>query len=516
MFVVKTVRFLFCVIGLVCAFSACSEKAPNTNRASTMEDFADFSVSHLSINSHHIRSLIDSLIRNDHDGLTADFKARSYYLNDGDFLWVSRKGVSFQADTLLEYLKGVGRMGFSPKRFCVPQIEEDLRRARLLDVDDQHNMNKLLARLEYRLTKAYLRYVTGQRFGYMNPTFLFNRLDTLKPNKVDTIARPVRYRGLFDVKMEHAGKMFYAEAFRKIANDSVRYFLKEVQPRNEYYQLLEQKYVVSEGTSKAWRVKLLCNMERFRWRLADSPLKHQKYVLVNIPSFHLMAVDEADTLLMRIGCGSNETKTPLLNSLLKRMDVNPKWNVPRSIVEKDISRYWSRSYFERRGFYVMDRKTGKEVDIRYVTTAMLHDPSYAVVQKGGKGNSLGRLIFRFDNNFSVYLHDTSSRDVFSREDRGVSHGCVRVEKPFELAKFLLKGENEKFFENLDYCMTSDSLADKSKIIGSKPIQPMVPVFLYYYTIYPLGSPGVGVRLEEYPDVYGYDQVIYDFIKRNYL
>lgn len=503
-------------MGLVCTFSSCSEKVPNSNRFLTKEVYADFSDPRLTVNSHHIRLLIDSLIRNDHDGLTADFRTRSYYLGKGDFLWVSRTGVSFQADTLLEHLKEVSRMGFSPKRFCVPQIEDDLRRARSLDVDDKHTTNLLMARLEYFLTKAYLRYATGQRFGYMNPTYVFNRVDTLKPNKPDTLVRAVRYRGLFDLKMEHAGKDFYDEAFRKISHDSVAPFLRSVQPKDEVYACLKQKFASSSDKPLSWRIKMLCNMERFRWRLTDSPLRHKKYVLVNIPSFHLMAVDNSDTLVMRIGCGSYATKTPLLNSWIKRIDVNPKWIVPRSIVEKDISRYWSRSYFERRGFYVMERKTGKPVDMRCVTTAMLHDPAYAVVQKGGKGNSLGRLIFRFDNNFSVYLHDTSSRDVFSREDRGVSHGCVRVEKPYELAKFLLKDKDEKFFENLYYCITSDSLKDKSKVIGSVALTPRVPVFLCYYTIYPLGMPGKHLRWEEFPDVYGYDEVIYGFLKRNYL
>lgn len=512
----KTVGFLLCLIGLVCTFSSCSEKVPNSNRFLTKEDYADFSDSRLTINSHHIRLLIDSLVRNDHDGLTADFRTRSYYLGKGNLLWVSRTGVSFQADTLLEYLKGIARMGFSPRRFCVPQIEEDLRRVRTLDVDDKHTVNLLLARLEYSLTKAYLRYATGQRFGYMNPTFVFNRVDTLKPNQPDTLVRAVRYRGLFDMKMEHADKGFYDLAFGKIRKDSVAIFLRSVQPKDEAYVCLEQKFASSEGQLLSWRVKMICNMERFRWRLADSPFRHPRYVLVNIPSFHLMAVDKEDTLSMRIGCGSYATKTPLLNSWIKRIDVNPKWIVPRSIVEKDISRCWSRSYFERRGFYVMERKTGKPVDMRFVTTAMLHDPAYAVVQKGGKGNSLGRLIFRFDNNFSVYLHDTSSRDVFSREDRGVSHGCVRVEQPYELAKFLLKDKDEKFFENLYYCVTSDSLDDKSKIIGSVSLNPKVPVFLCYYTLYPLGGSGKHLRWEEFPDVYGYDEVIYSFLKRNYL
>ena len=162
----------------------------------------------------------------------------------------------------------------------------------------------------------------------------------------------------------------------------------------------------------------------------------------------------------------------------------------------------------------MDRSTGKEVEMSRVHAGMLHDPNYAVVQRGGKGNSLGRLIFRFDNNFAVYLHDTSSRDVFSRNDRGVSHGCVRVEKPYELAKFILKGKSDRLLDNLYYCMTADSLNDKSRIIGSIKVDPQMPLYLTYYTIYPMrGADRRG--WVEYPDVYGYDKVIYQFLKKNY-
>lgn len=509
----KTNKLLVILWLSTCIFSACSEKVPSTTRYVSLEEYEAFGDGNLSINSHRIRSVIDSLVRNDSDGLTADFRTRRYYRKKGEFLWVDRHGLTSQADTLLAYLRTVGDMGFSPRRFCVPQIERDIDNVRQLNVDDRHTMSLRLARLEYYLTKAYLRYASGQRFGYLNPTFVFNRTDSVPPDHRDTIPRPVRYRNLFDVKMDHCDDNFYEMALAKIGKDSVPAFLREIQPRSDFYRALVEEWREGRG-SREWRVKVLCNMERSRWRLADYPQQHRRYVLVNIPSFHLYAIDNDDTLSMRIGCGSFKTKTPLLTSAIKRMDVNPQWVVPRSIAEKEMSRYFSRSYCERRGFYVMDRSTGKEVPMSQVHAGLLHDPNYAVVQRGGKGNSLGRLIFRFDNNFAVYLHDTSSREVFSRNDRGVSHGCVRVEKPFELAKFILKGKSEKMLDNLYYCMTADSLGDKSRILGSIKVDPPMPLYLTYYTIYPMrGTDRRG--WVEYPDVYGFDRVIYQFLKKNY-
>lgn len=493
--------------------SSCKDKAPSTTLYFTVEDFQKFGENYFTINSHTVHSVIDSMIRNDSDDLMVDIRVRKYYKNNGNLLWINRHGLISQADTLLEYLKTVQNFGFSPKRFYVTQIEDGIRRVREADYNHSYSANLILGKLEFQLTKAYLRYVSGQRFGYTNPHVLFNRLDTLKPNRPDTLKKYVRFRSLFDVKMDTPSDLFYEEAIAKIVHDSVACFLKEVQPQGEFYKALLEDYKKGKGTQE-WRNKLLCNMERCRWRQEDYPQKHKNYVVVNIPSFHLLAVYDHDTLTMRIGCGSFETKTPLLSSAIKRIEVNPQWIVPRSIIEKDMIHYFSRYYCERKGFFVMDRRTGKEVNMNSVYRSMILDPNYAVVQRGGKGNSLGRLIFRFDNNFSVYLHDTSSRDFFSRADRGVSHGCVRVEKPFELAKFLLKDKNEQFYANLYYCMTADSLVDRKRIIRNVKVEPQIPLFITYYTIYPMkGKDRKG--WEEYPDVYGYDKVIYKYLKKYY-
>lgn len=74
-----------------------------------------------------------------------------------------------------------------------------------------------------------------------------------------------------------------------------------------------------------------------------------------------------------------------------------------------------------------EKKTGEVIDLSDVTKEMLLSNDYRVIQEGGSGNSLGRVIFRFNNNFSVFLHDTSSPNVFTRTDRRASHGCIRVE-----------------------------------------------------------------------------------------
>ena len=173
-------------------------------------------------------------------------------------------------------------------------------------------------------------------------------------------------------------------------------------------------------------------------------------------------------------------------------------------------------YFQSRNFFVKERKSGRVVEPTHITADMLASKDYLLAQKGGEGNSLGRIVFRFDNNFSVFLHDTSSKGVFRQQDRDVSHGCIRVEKPYELAVFMLEDKDKRLTEKLAYSMGVQriepdlNLPDGEKdtlrtdmLLRSVGIKPQVPLFITYFTIYPDQSG----RLRLYPDIYGYDRVI---------
>ncbi len=257
-------------------------------------------------------------------------------------------------------------------------------------------------------------------------------------------------------------------------------------------------------------------MERCRWRQGRYPYDCKKYVAVNIPSYGLLAVDGNDVLRMKTVCGSRKTKTPLLNSSIKRMDVNPRWIIPFNIVKHEMAHHAGDvGYFERHNYVITDKSTGEHVSPEYVSSAALKSGNYRVVQAGGEGNALGRIVFRFDNNFSIYLHDTSSRGTFDKMDRSASHGCIRVEKPYELACFLLADKDETMMDKLKYSMEVRTRVtdgedgedapqiDKSRLIRSLEVKPQVPIFITYFTewLMPDG------QIESYADVYGYDEVI---------
>jgi len=489
--------------------SACHENHFNTNHNLQLSDYSSLSVDAYKFSTTKINETLGKLVHSDKDTLDADANIRSHYLSTEVLLWVDRNGVSSQADSLLVYLKRVGEIGFSPSKFRVNQIEADLSRMQNLDFDEENDINTVAARLDYNLTKAYLRYVSGQRYGFINPRKVFNKLDRDADDSIHVV-----FRQLYDVKTEELGKDGCRHLMDMIIADSVTTILRESEPRGEFYGKLKAMLPNSVGFE---RERILVNMERCRWRHDDYPYEHDKFVVVNIPSYELIAFDNGDLLEMKMVCGSSKTKTPLLNSSLMRMELNPKWMMPYSIVKKDIAAHAGDSaYFARNNYRVREKSTGKLVTPHLVSSGAFRSGGYSCFQEGGEGNALGRIIFRFQNNFAIYLHDTSTKSTFGRDNRSASHGCIRVEKPYELAEFLLSDKDEKTLEKINYSMnvrtrvpTSEEepveiiKIDKSKIIHSLEIKPQVPLFITYYTLFMM--PDKTIR--KYADVYGYDKVI---------
>lgn len=445
----------------------------------------------------------------------ADMHTRHHYIDGGRLVWITRNGVSAKADSLLSYIGEVDGQGLPREHFMYNEISADLARVRNLNFGTGRNsVNKVFARLEFNLTKGFLRYVEGQRFGYVNPYEVFNRLDVRDSDSVR-----VSYRQLYDVPTQRADKRFVAIALASIVqgDDSVAAFLRASCPENPLYYTLARR--LAEPLSMQERRKVLVNMERARWRVGDYPHKHNKYVVVNIPSVHLLAVDGSERLTMRIGLGSLETKTPLLTSRIKRMDFNPQWVIPKSIVKKSMAHHaGNRAYFDSHNYFILQKSTGKHVDPSNATRDMLLSSDYSVVQRGGIGNALGRVIFRFDNNFSIFMHDTSNPGVFSQADRSVSHGCIRVERPFDLSVFMLQDKDQTLIDHIRYSMTvkyapgresvdadgnEKEHIDKKRMVRSVPVNPEVPIFITYFTLYP-DSDG---HLVAYPDIYGFDAAL---------
>ncbi|MBB1139630.1 murein L,D-transpeptidase [Myroides sp. WP-1] len=242
--------------------------------------------------------------------------------------------------------------------------------------------------------------------------------------------------------------------------------------------------------------KIIVNLERWRWFPREFS---DNYILVNIPAFSLVSVSKQDTIQQhKVVVGTKARKTPILSSTLTTVVLNPTWTVPPTIKKNDLVPKASGdlSYFSRLNFTIYDGN-GKVVTPENWDATK--GTSYRYVQKGGKGNTLGRVKFMFQNNHAVYLHDTPSQWGFARNDRNLSSGCVRVQDPFDLTAYIFaQAATNLTKEQVDKIIESQET--KSVSVSNNPID----VHLLYWTVQ-VDNQG---KFTYFKDIYQYDEELY--------
>ncbi len=243
--------------------------------------------------------------------------------------------------------------------------------------------------------------------------------------------------------------------------------------------------------------QLKVNMERYRWL----PLQvTEKYIIVNIANFKLDLIAGRDTLIsMRVIVGKDPRKTPVFNERISYIVFSPSWTVPHTILQEDVIPELLKGpeYLEKRNMILLGHD-GSELtynDIDWSTISKNNFP-YTVRQNPGPGNSLGRVKFMFPNTYDVYIHDTPSKGSFASDERDISSGCVRVEKPFDLAVLLLSDTPEWSPANILNAMQQD----KEQTVRLKI---PVDVVLIYLTAWTDGEDRIQFR----KDVYQRDDIV---------
>ena len=249
--------------------------------------------------------------------------------------------------------------------------------------------------------------------------------------------------------------------------------------------------LLDEKTAAESTAALVSNLERWRWM--PRWLGHH-HVFVSVPGYRVQVVtDGRADYSGRVIVGQPSNPTPIFSDEIEHIVVNPYWNVPFSIASNEMLnaiRANPSGYFARRNYEVVSR--GKVVDPSSVSWTEANLRKVRIRQRPGDGNALGSVKFLFPNDQAVYLHDTPSKGLFSRSSRALSHGCVRVDQPFEFADALLAEE------------PGLSGAGLKRMVGGSQkwlnVHPHIPVHLTYFTreVTPDG------RIVRYDDVYGYD------------
>ncbi len=227
------------------------------------------------------------------------------------------------------------------------------------------------------------------------------------------------------------------------------------------------------------------SLERYRWLPAEFG---SRYIYVNIPDYTLSAYEGGKPVLqMRVVVGDEyENATPVFADSMTSVVFRPYWYVPqRILVEEVIPRVRKkRSYLAQHRYEVVDAKQESLVlNPRRIKWSRVDPTKIRVRQKPGSTNHLGLVKFMFPNQFAVYLHDTPTRQLFARLKRTSSHGCVWVEKPVELAEYVLAGQDDWNQQKIRTAMATARSADSDGGTDGTTVtleQP-VPVFIVYLT-----------------------------------
>ncbi|WBO86058.1 L,D-transpeptidase scaffold domain-containing protein [Hymenobacter yonginensis] len=364
--------------------------------------------------------------------LQAGFAVQTFYLQR-DFApaWTHPdSGWNHSATRALALLRRAPAFGLHPETYAWPLLQS-------LPDSLQHasSVAGSLSGFELRLTDALLRYAAHLRYGRLQPF-------TTSPA---TLSEPAARQSIEQLTQALAAAEFETA------------FLA-CQPTGTSYQALQQAWrrtlppdsVLMSSAQPAYgnaadfrRVAL--NLERLRWDIAlpDS----ETYILVNIPSYSLHIIEKGRVVRThRVVVGKPDTPTPVLSSRLTVFMTAPEWRVPHSIAVREIlPELQDDPGFLADNKYRLFDARNRQVNPWRVRWSRVTPQTfgYTIRQEPGRHNALGNLVFYFANQHAIYLHDTPARALFREPHRARSHGCIRVEKPLELAAYLLEREHQQ-------------------------------------------------------------------------
>ncbi len=281
-------------------------------------------------------------------------------------------------------------------------------------------------------------------------------------------------------------------------NDELFYAAQNYQTRNGLVAdgHIGAKALEALNTPLAARIdQILANMERWRHMPDDFP--PDRYALVNIPDVSL-DIHEDGKLIYRglVIVGRVDRKTPFIQSNIRSMIINPAWHVPTKIARKDILPKLRKDphYLEKLGFVIRNNENdphGDNIDWKSMPERAFN---FRLRQSPGDQNSLGRLKFDFDNDFAVYMHGTPHQELFKKNERTLSSGCVRLAEPEEVAQIYLAYNKEHW----DKQKLEDEInAGKTHWVG---LAKQMPLYVVYWTVFTDDVGEINFR----KDVYDYD------------
>jgi murein L,D-transpeptidase YcbB/YkuD len=388
--------------------------------------------------------------------------------------WSNDAGLLPQIDNLLKILQEAETEGLQAPDYHLARLE-----SLCIELQQQSQAASLsaaaLADLDLLLTDALLTYgshLLYGRYGRGAPRISNVMFDT-SPEKIDVV----------DVLQQGLEANRLAEALHSLL------------PRHPDYPRLRQalaRYRQTPGAETQVQ-QIALNMERWRWLPQDLG---QRYILVDVPAYTLHVVEQDQSVMaMRVVVGKPSWPTPVLSATMSYIVLNPDWRVPPNIATRELVPILRANpgYLAQNNMRLSDG--AHEVDPRSVDWSQVSTKNfpYRLRQAPGPKNPLGTIKFMFPNRFQVYLHDTPSRTLFAKPTRAFSHGCIRVEKPMDLAEYVLRGVLSR--EHI-----AAGLGRRTS--RTVPLAQPLPTYLVYRTVLVKNDGTIQFR----PDIYGYDNL----------
>jgi murein L,D-transpeptidase YcbB/YkuD len=326
--------------------------------------------------------------------------------------WVDDDKATPHLGALLDALKHSEDHGLDPARYDLDRFQQIVAQAH--ENKDRFEIERI-PDIDTRLTYAYLQYA-ADLLGWSG-----------NPKAIDT--NWIRANNTADLAQQLA---------ETVSSSQVRETLEELAPTHPQYKGLQAALARERQNPTGHLDQIRMNLVRWRWmprELGD------RYVLVNVPAYQMQVMEgEKPVLAMRVIVGDPMHQTPLFSDQMTTIVFSPNWNVPESIIRKEMlpKLVDDPGFLQRQNIQVVGT-SGEVIDEEAVdwydesAVGRLH-----FRQEPGPTNALGLVKFQFPNPFDIYMHDTPQDALFNKESRALSHGCIRLENPVALAQYVMR------------------------------------------------------------------------------
>ncbi|MDP4284668.1 MAG: L,D-transpeptidase family protein [Bacteroidota bacterium] len=470
---------------------------------------------------------------NDSIGLSLYGIVNSFYdQNHFESIWSNKEMWLPRADSMFNFIKNSKYYGLYPQDYHFKEL--DILRKKIAS-DSIARMDAISwTKADLMLTDAFMKTLKDLKEGrlvpdsvsiisknnYIDSFFIKNLNDIKNTNEIAALLASVEPSNNDYQSLRHALKgfvdnmdtsvypilnypytdtLYFIKTLNKRLSQSGISFDSGIVPNNatlikEIKKYQEKNHLTVDGKAGPEMVNSInfTDNEKFKTiainldRYKLLPPLPSSYLWVNLPGFYLKLVNNDSVIITsKVIVGKPSTPTPLLTSEISNMVTYPTWTIPASIIKKDILPELKKDpgYLEQKGFSLVDYKGDIINPFSIKWSKYSNDIPWKVVQGSGAENALGIFKFNFNNPYSVYLHDTNQRYLFSNSNRALSHGCVRVQKWEDIAFFIARRDSMDMKSHNNIAYTVDSIktwiAQKSR--KRIMVKNRLPLFIEYYT-----------------------------------